>query len=47
MILYSTAMTAAEHKSDFELTKYTPQLVLRDELWGVYCVDMGKKFIAL
>ena len=32
----STAMTAVEHKSDFELTKDTPYLTLAGELWGVY-----------
>ena len=38
-ITYGTAMTAAECKSDFKLTKDTPYLALKDELWGVDCED--------
>ena len=30
-------MTAAENKSQFELTKDTPYLALTGELWGVCC----------
>ena len=42
-ITHSNAMTTAEHKSDFELTKYIPYLTLTDELWAVFCEDFGKK----
>ena len=31
-----TAMTAAERKSDFKLTKVTEYIALTGELWGVY-----------
>ena len=33
-------MSAAEHKSEIELTKDTPYLALMDKLWGVYCEDL-------
>ena len=36
-ILQSTAITAAEHESDLELTTDTPYLALTGELWGVCC----------
>ena len=41
-ITNSNVMIAAEHKSDFALTKGTPYLALTGELWGVCCEDMGK-----
>ena len=33
-------MTAAEHKSDFDLTKDSPYLALTGELWHVCCEDL-------
>ena len=38
-LTYNAAMIAAEHKSDFELTKDIPYLTLAGELWGVWCED--------
>ena len=35
-------MTAAEHKSDFDLTKDTPYLALMGELWHIYCEDVDQ-----
>ena len=35
-------MTAAPHKSYFELTKDTPYLALTGEVWGVCCEDFGE-----
>ena len=40
-ITYSTAVTAAKHKSGIELTKDTPYLALTCELWGVCSEDLG------
>ena len=37
-------MTAAEHKSDFELIK-RPYITCK--LWGVCCEDLGKNYISL
>ena len=37
-------MAAAEHKSDFELTKDTSYLALMGELWGVCCEDSGENW---
>ena len=34
---YNMAITAAKHHSDFELTKDTPYLALRGEIWGICC----------
>ena len=42
VISYDNAMTTAEHKSGFELTKDTPYLVLMGELCGVCCEDLEK-----
>ena len=39
--MQSTAMTVAEHKSDFKLTKEVSYLTLQGELWGVYCDNLG------
>ena len=39
---YDKTMKAAECKSDFELTKSTPYLALKGELWGIYCEDLGE-----
>ena len=44
-IIYSTALTAAEHQSDFELTTDTPYLTLTGELWGVTCEDLGENWL--
>ena len=41
-IVYSFTITEEEHKSEFELTKYTPYIMLKDELWVVYCESWGK-----
>ena len=38
-------MTTAEHKSDFELTKYIPYLALLGELWDVFCENFWKKWL--
>ena len=38
-------MTDDEHESDFELTKDTPYFILIDELWGIYCEDLGENWI--
>ena len=37
-VQYSSILhrTEAEYQSDAESTKYTPYLVLTDELWGVF-----------
>ena len=43
-ITCNIATTAAEHKSDFQLTKDTPYLALRDEIRGVYCENFGEKW---
>ena len=40
---YNVAITAAEHKSDFELTKDTPNLALMRKIWGVYCENFVEK----
>ena len=40
-ITYSNAMTAAEHNSDFKLSKDIPYLALAGELLGVCCEDWG------
>ena len=37
-------MIMAEHKSDTELTKYTPYVTLAGELWDVSCEYFGEKF---
>ena len=37
-------MAAAEHKSDFEITKGTPYLALTGELLGVHCKDFGENW---
>ena len=44
--IYSSATTAAEHKSDIELTKDTPYLTLMGKLWVVCCEDLGKKLLS-
>ena len=36
-------MTEAEYKSQFEFTKHIPYLNLMDELWDVFCEDLGEK----
>ena len=41
-IVCDTTMVVAEHKSELKLTKDTPYLALKSELWGVYCEDLGK-----
>ena len=33
-------MKTAVYKSDFELTKGTPCLILKGDLWGVYFQDL-------
>ena len=38
-------MTAWERNSDFKLTKDTPYLALRGELWGVYCEELGENWL--
>ena len=43
-IIYDTAMTAAELKSDFKLTTDTPYPALTDELWSVYCGHLGENW---
>ena len=43
-ITYSTAMAAAELKSDIELTKDTPFLALMGELWSVCSKDLGENW---
>ena len=40
----STAVTEAEHKLEFRLTKDTPYLTLLGELWGVFCEDFGENW---
>ena len=42
--LYSTTVTDAEYKPNFK-RKYTPYLVLTDELGGVYCEDVGENWL--
>ena len=45
-ITNSIAITAAEYKSDFQLTKSDFQLTkdtLMGDLWAVNCEDLGKK----
>ena len=41
-ITQGTAMTVAEHVSDFNLTTDNPHLALTSELWGVCCDDFGE-----
>ena len=43
-IIYGTAMTGAELKSDFKFTTDSPYLALTGELWGVYCEDFGENW---
>ena len=38
-------MIATEYKSDFELTKYTPYLILMGKLWGVSCEDFVENWL--
>ena len=38
-------MTAAEHISDFKLTKYTPYLTLKGKQWGVFYVYFGENWL--
>ena len=40
-------MTAAERKSDFNLTTDTSYLALTGELWGVCCEDFFRKLAVL
>ena len=44
-ITYCSAMTAAEHKSYFELTKDTPYLTLTGDLRGVYCEEFRENWL--
>ena len=41
-IIYDTAMTGAELKSDVKFTTGTPYLALMGEVWGVYCEHLEK-----
>ena len=43
-ISYGTAITVTESESDFRITTDTPYLALTDELWGVYCEDIGENW---
>ena len=36
-----SALTEAEYKSEFKLTKDTLKLILTGWLWSVYCDDLG------
>ena len=42
--IHVTGLTAAELKSNFELTTYTPYLALTGELWGVCCEDFEENW---
>ena len=42
---YITAVTEAEYKSEFELTKCIPYLALTGELWGVFCKDFEENWL--
>ena len=37
-------MTGAKYKSEFESTKYIPDLALTGELWGVFCENFGENW---
>ena len=43
-ITHNIAITAAELKPDFELTKYKPCFALTDEIRGAYCENCGEKW---
>ena len=43
-IAYSTPVTEAEHKSEFEFTAGSPYLALTGELWGVCCEELGENW---
>ena len=43
-IIYVTAMTGAELKSDPKLATGIPYLALPGELWVVYCEDLGENW---
>ena len=41
---YNTKMTVGERKSDFKFKTDTPYLARDNELWGVYCEDLGENW---
>ena len=41
-MLKNTILRTAVHKSEFQLIKDTRYLAIMDELWGIYCEDLGE-----
>ena len=41
---YGTTITEVKYASEVIFTKDTPYLTLTDELWGVFCEDLGESW---